>query len=442
MKNVLMISYVFPPMAAVGGYRTIKYCKFLPQFGWQPVVLTVKSGYNVAYDQSLLNQIDSSVSVYRSNNFEPLTWWEFRSQTATQGSEEVLRQAHRNADSTSGRSSAFARPKSYLRKMLSVPDRNSFWIPSGVWTGLKAVRSEKIQVIHSSSPPASAHLVGYWLSLLTGRPLVVDFRDLWTQNEGYQLRRLPPLLRKLDRFLEKRVVDHARAIITTTETFARQLRENNPNKDPDSVCTITNGIDPDDLTRIRLPEKKNERFTILHLGSLYGHRDPAFFFNVMVEWAKARPEVLQSVRVDFIGNAPGYEEIIAQSPLDKVISLTAHIPHNRVLAKLWEADLLLLILGFSSSGSGVLPAKVFEYVCTERPILALAPTGEAQAVVDKHKGSLTVTGPDVGRTMGFLNEQFDLWLRSDDSRNSRVNIPSQFDRRTLAGKLTEVLNTV
>ena len=79
MKKVLIISYVFPPMAAVGGYRIIKFCKFLPQFGWQPVVLTVREGFNFAYDEQLLSQVDKSVRLYRSYNWEPLTWWDLRS---------------------------------------------------------------------------------------------------------------------------------------------------------------------------------------------------------------------------------------------------------------------------------------------------------------------------------------------------------------------------
>ncbi|MBU0985586.1 MAG: glycosyltransferase [candidate division Zixibacteria bacterium] len=441
MKRVLMISYVFPPMAAVGGYRTIKYCKFLPEFGWQPSVLTVREGYNFSYDQALLDQVDRAVNIHRSGNLEPLVWWDMRSASGalaggTSSENPPSGGGHEPSPSMAGRI------KRYLRRALSIPDQNNFWIPFGVWTGLQAIRRDRIDVLYSTSPPASTHVVGCLLSYLTGRPLVVDFRDLWTQNESYQLKNIPPMLQRLDRFMEQRVLRRSRAVVTATESFSTLVRQKNPSLPSSQIHTITNGIDADDFAHLDLPTRRNDRFTILHLGSLYGHRDPAFFFDALRIWAQRRPEAVTSTSAVFIGNTPGYERLVTESPLKDMVQFSSHIPHDQVLLKLWESDLLLLILGFDASVGGVLPAKLFEYVCTGRPILALIPPGESERVLESYESGHAVTEPDLERTVQVLDDRFTEWQNSGPTRESKAQPPPQFDRRQLAGKLADILNTL
>ncbi len=442
MKKVLLISYVFPPMAAVGGYRTIKYCKFLPEFGWQPSVLTVKSGYNVAYDHALLDQIDSSVPIYRSGNWEPMSWWD-RHSTPSETAAKVSSKAEAGDKPTEQTPSILSRAKRFARTWLSYPDRNNFWIPFGIWTGLKAIRRENIDVIYSSSPPVSSHIVAYRLARMTGKPLLLDFRDLWTQNEAYADRDMTPMQRKLDSRLEPKIINRSSALTTSTNSFVKLLRKKNPGMPPENIHAITNGIDIDDLSHVVMPEKKNLRFEILHLGSMYGHRNPLFFFKAMEAWAEKRPEIIGKVRAEFIGNAPGFEKYVKDKPLNGLITMSAHIPHNKVLNRLWQADLLLLILGFDLGGKGVLPAKLFEYACTGRPILSIVPEGgEAKAVLDEYNNGLAVTEPDIENTVSFLNDQYDLWKASGGSRESRISIPPTFDRRMKSKELADVLDSI
>jgi glycosyltransferase involved in cell wall biosynthesis len=428
-------------MAAVGGYRVIKFCKFLPEFGWHPTVLTVGKGFNYAYDRRLVEQIDRSVRVYRSGNLEPLTWWDQRSPGVDESPAAVMNSKTGDI-STVQRTPISARIKAYVKKTLSIPDRNNFWIPFGVWTGLKAIRNEKIDLIYSTSPPASAHLIGCLLSRLSGKPLLMDFRDLWTQNEGYQTRQLSPLQAGVDRWLEKRAINRSRAVVSATETFSRMLRENNPSKDPDTVFTITNGVDADDFDRLELTTGKNEKFNILHLGSMYGNRNPIFCFQILIEWAKTRPEIVGRVQVDFIGNVKAYEKLASVSPLSEMVKFLGHIPNSLVLPRLWQADLLLLILGFDSGAAGVLPAKLFEYACTGRPILAFVPRGEAQAVLETYDNGSVITSPDINQTIDTLNNRYDNWLASGESRESKISIPPQFDRRMQAKRLADAFNSI
>lgn len=441
---MLIVSYVFPPMAAVGGYRVIKFCKFLPRFDWVPVVLTVKEGFNYAYDYSLLDDIDPSLNVYRSHNFEPLVWWDrhrsghtFDADEASAGDPEIGK-----AKRTGVKISLSRGYRNYIRKMISIPDTCNFWVPFGILTGLHAVRKEKVDVIFSTSPPASAHLVAYVLSKITGLPLVVDLRDLWTQNESYELKDLPRAGRRFDRYLEKAVFRRARAIITTTDTFGDMVRESNPFVNRAAIRTITNGLDPDDFAGIKFPKAKNYRFTILHLGSLYGYRDPGFFLGAVRRWLERNPEVRDKASINFIGNTPGFEKLVEAERLTDVVSFVRHIPHGEVLQKLWEADLLLLILGFNDSVRGVIPAKLFEYVSTGQPILGLVPKGEAERIINRCQNGKAITNPDAEEMCSFLNDQYHKWTNSPRGKEPSFTLPPEFDRCHLTGSLAKILDEI
>lgn len=443
-RKVLIVSYVFPPMAAVGGYRIIKFCKFLPRFQWIPVVLTVKKGFNYAYDYSLLDCLDPSLKVYRSPNLEPLVWWDRRSSMRSTGGDKTTGKNPRlaEAETTGSQLSLGNRIKNFVRKLISIPDTCNFWIPLGILTGLRAARKEKVDIIFSTSPPASSHLVAYAISKLTGLPLVSDLRDLWTQNESYEIKNLPGPLRSFDRFLEKVVFKRARTIITTTETFTAMVRAKNPFKENLSVKTITNGLDRDDFTGIIFPTTKNDKFTILHLGSLYGNRNPEFFFKATRHWLNSKPAVRENVTINFIGNAPGFEQQIEAEGLVDIVKFKQHIPHARVLEKLWEADLLLLILGFNDSVSGVIPAKLFEYISTGRPILGLVPNGEAERIIGDFQRGKVITNPNLDETWKFLDDQYNNWKDSPRDRKSMFNLPPEFDRRHQSEKLAKILGEI
>ncbi len=430
-------------MAAVGGIRWIKACKFLPEFGWQPTVLTVREGFNYAYDPSMLDQLNGDLKVYRARDIAPLLWWDRRGQNSDEAApapptEPVAGSG--DISSTNGHSLA-SRAKTYMRTMLSLPDIHNFWIPTAVMAGLKAIRREKIDLILPSSPPASSDIVGYILSVLTGKPLVPDIRDLWTQNEGYHLRNLPRLYKAFDRFLEKRILVRSKILLASNDSFAKQLASN-PNADPAKVHYFTNGLDPDDFKDVAFPTEKNNKFLILHVGSLYGSRDPRFFFKAVLEWVKQRPEVADQTEIRFVGNAPGYENIVKGTPLEKMIRFVKHMPQKQVLSMLWEANLLLLILGFDPAGAAVVQAKLYEYIAAGREILALIPDGVAAERINRYERGTPVTSEDIPATLAVLNSQFDRWKEASGAPESKLDLPEEFDRRLQNKKLAGILDLV
>lgn len=441
MKKVLIVSYVFPPMAAVGGFRVVKACKFLPQFGWQPVVLTVKDGFNYAYDEDSLKQLDPSLPIYRSKYISPIDWWDKRTQPTEQ---EIIAQSKKAKTNPSGepQESTVTKIKQYIKRMISIPDNHNFWIPFAVWKGLQAIRKEKVDIILSTSPPATVHIIGTWLSYLTGKPLVLDFRDLWTLNESYHNRKLPWLFKKLDRFYEKRAIKRASVIVSATTGFSDAMYANNTYKLSDQFKSVTNGVDADDFKHIEFPTVHNDKFSILHLGSLYGNRNPNFFFEVMKHWVERNPEIKDTCIVNFIGNTPGFEKSLVGTVLESVIQFQKHIPQKQILPKLWQADLLLLILGFDKGGKNVMPAKLYEYVCTKRPILGFLPEGMAAEAIVKYNRGVAVTSEDIEKSITFLEQQYTLWKNRSGERISEFDLPSEYDRKEQNKILAEILDNI
>ncbi len=440
MKKVLIISYVFPPMAAVGGFRVVKACKFLPHYDWQPIVLTVKDGFNYAYDEESLKQLDKSLPIYRSKYFSPIQWWDSRTQPDENAT--VAQTTVQNKSTQPDSESFSARLKKLIKTMISIPDIHNFWIPFAVLEGLKAIREQKVDIILSTSPPATVHIIGTILSYLTGKPFVIDYRDLWTQNESYHNRNLPWLYKKIDRFYEKRAIKRASAIVSATTGFSDAMYEHNSYKNQEQFHAVTNGVDADDFKNIQFPKLKNDKFTILHLGSLYGNRNPNFFFEVMKEWVSQSDELQKNCKVLFIGNTPGFEKTLNGTVLESVIQFEKHIPQKQILPKLWESDLLLLILGFDKGGKNVMPAKLYEYICTKRPILGFLPDGMAADAIEKYDRGLAVTSENKEKAIEFLNSQYQLWKNQTDERVSEFDLPAEYDRKEQNKKLAEILDNI
>ncbi|KPJ51895.1 hypothetical protein AMJ39_09095 [candidate division TA06 bacterium DG_24] len=483
MKRLLLISYAFPPMAAVGGHRTVKFAKFLPEFGWEPTVLTVRSGFNYAYDPSLLDDLPGSLKVLRTPSMEPLRWWEGRKGRETEyaSGEEVDRWGSSlpTGSETECSCSAVGGPardmgraargiKQLARDLLTTPDEQVWWIPFAVAAGLKAV-ADGIDVIYTTSPPHSTHLAGWLLSLLTGKPWVADFRDLWTSNIHFLPSRRGGKRERVERWLEARLLRDAAAIITTSEKSRELLSSQiggNGRADREARTrwfTITNGFDPDDFADAveeggrgvqpgslsprdwgLLRERDGGRFIITFLGSLYGDRRPDLLLAGLREWFRTEPEVRPFVRVKLVGNkSPDIEGRLSLGELVGSIDISGHLPHRKALALLRRSNLLLLLLGGGEENGGVIPAKLFEYLYVGQPILALVPEGEAAMLVRLLARGSVVTEESPQVVARELRYWYRAWRGEiDPPPTDGGGLLSLYERRNCTSMLARVLEYV
>ena len=439
MKRALLVSYVFPPMAAVGGLRVLYFCRHLRTFGWEPVVLTIKQGANVSYDPSLLDKIPD-VKIYRSTTFEPLLRRQL-SQASVAPPDKPENKTTAKHDAPRSRS-----PLGWIRRWvklaLSVPDHAIFWVPFGVAKGLRVIRREKPEVLFSSSPPVSSHIVASILSRLTGLPHVVDFRDLWTLNHLYEQRLYPRLVRAYDRFWERFVLRRAAAVVTASPGFTRQMSEYAEGQFTCPIVTITNGFDYEEFKSLKVePRAESGKVRFLYLGSLYADFNPSFFFEGLATWLERSRIDRSTVSVDFYGNSGfDYGDWLVRKGLSNVVSFHGFRSRADLVPLLLQADCLLLFLGFNEQVKNVIPAKLFEYLASGAAVLAIAPKGVTSELIDQYQAGFCIDRPDKELLIATLQKIYDARRSSTARREFRYM--KEIDRVHLTQELASLFDRI
>ncbi|MEO7386761.1 MAG: glycosyltransferase [Gammaproteobacteria bacterium] len=344
MRNLLFIAYHFPPLQGSSGIqRTLAFAKYLPQFGWQPHIL---STHIRAYPKVRLSDNDlipSGIEVHRSFALDS-----------------------RRHLSLGGR---------YL-ELLAVPDRWQSWILPGIIQGVRIARAQAVEAICSTYPIASAHVIGYGVSKLTGIPWVADLRDPMLQT-GFPS---GELRRKTFGAIERLIVRHASRMIVTTPGAAEFYRERYGEQLSGRIAIIENGYDDAAFPQPRALEARSidRDLQLLHSGLLYGQdRNPSNFFAALSDILQ-EPEFNQR-NVKVILRAPGSElpldQLIEQFHLGNVVEVKPAAPYREALAEMVAADALIIFQ--SAACNRQIPAKAYEYLYAGRPIVGMTdPAGD------------------------------------------------------------------
>ncbi len=412
VKKVLMIAYSYPPVGGSGVLRTVKFTKYLPQFGFVPFVLTVESSPTAVLDPTLLAEVPPEAQV-----------------VATASAEYRLMRA--------------ASRLGVNPEWLSLPDAHIGWLPFAVRSGEAIVRKENIAVIFATAPVVTSLLVGYVLKRRTRRPLVLDFRDPWTQNvftNTYPTR----VHRRLQEKMESVVLRSANHVIATTEEMSRGLIAKYPFL-RDRCATLRNGFDAADfhgLTR----STTSERFTITYVGSLYGLRTGVHFLEALGSLMEKRRDLRDQIRVVFVGHQDKRTaRLVQELRLDDVVEIHGFVSHRESLQWMMNADALLLLMGQrevvgNGMGPMMIPGKTFEYLATRRPILTLAPQGAVSEIIRGTGSGLVVPPEEVGAIEGAILDLFGRWQAG--TLSVAPYDVSVFERRALAARLAAILDGV
>lgn len=451
MKKVLLVSLAFPPLPVVGVSRVAKFCKYLPEMGFTPFALTEKIRKETQKDWHTLEDMGDGVHIVRTINFQPFYWWDYRGQdplkqatpkpTGQSEKKEIVDTASNSGFNLKRKISNALR---FTRKVLTVPDARLSWIPQGVIPGFRLIQREKIDIIFSSSPHPTNHLMAHLLSKLTGRPHVMDYRDLWTLNGSYFMRNIPDFLKRFDTSIEKRILKHCKGIVVATNTFKNKLLKgfeelNLENK----ITVIFNGIDEADYSDDSISKPQNSKFQISYFGNLYGFRNPVEFIKAVARWIEKNPDVKDKIRVDFWGACdPAYLSDISKFHLENIISINTRISQKEAINKMFETDLLLLIQGVDPRISDSIPTKLFEYIAIGKPMLAFFPPGEAADIILEDAKHLVVTEPDTDKIVEYLQDQFDLYKNDEHIVNTKVQINPKFIRKNQTEQLANFFDNI
>jgi glycosyltransferase involved in cell wall biosynthesis len=427
-KKVLLISYLFPPVGGSGVQRFLKYTKYLPQFGWDPVVLSVKDINYSVYDQSLLKELPSEVEIIRTGSLDPqrLTSWAMPKRKSTEPDESVLL----NPRFRDG-SKALSLYR-LVREAFAFPDPYVGWIPFAYWQGLKAIRRHKIEAIVVAMPPHSSAFIAKLLLWKTGVPYVLDLRDFWVGFEPGP--RFSTRLHKwANNLLEKWALTGAPALTVFGEAIKVTLKERYPNIAKCEV--IPNGFDPMDIDGIAPAERTEGKHRIVYSGSLFIQYQESFL--VFLAALRILPdEIRNSLEVVFVGRAySGAEAEVADAGLEGQVRFLGYLSHKEALRYLRSSDAVLLFL--SKNNRSAFSGKVFEYLMIGSPIIAcVEPDGVCAEMLSKAGCDAWITVPGDAQR---LADTLAALTKAGWPRPHTANI-DQFSRRELTRRLAATLD--
>lgn len=356
LKRVLMVAFHFPPLHGSSGIqRTLKFAKYLPENSWEPLVLTA---HPRAYAHTGSDQLDD----------------------LPRGT--VVRRAF--ACDAARQLAIFGRYPGWLAQ----PDRWISWAAGAIPAGLLMIRRYRPQLIWSTYPIATAHVIGHALQRLSGLPWIADFRDPML-DEYYPP---DPLTRRVRRRIETRTLQRCAAAVVTTPGVLRRYRE----QYPAAKCTlIENGYDEADFAQLPVQHPAAQRFTLLHSGLIYpSERDPSAFLQAVGELA--RDGRLHATRFRTVLRAPGHEEWlkarIAHYGAADIVELAPHLGYRDALADMAHADGLLVLQAANCNEQ--IPAKLYEYLRLRRPLLGLTDAGGDTAATLRAAGIDTIAPLD------------------------------------------------
>jgi glycosyltransferase involved in cell wall biosynthesis len=344
VKRVLMIAFHFPPLRGSSGIqRTLKFAQYLLGFGWNPVVLSAHPRAFVNAGDDQLRDIPAEVPVYRA----------FALDTSRHLS---IRGRYPGA--------------------LALPDRWVSWCVGAVPTGLRLARRYRPDVIWSTYPIASAHLIGLFLHRLTGIPWVADLRDPMT-DEGYPSN---PLTRRVYSWIERQTLARCSVAVCTTRGAIRTYRTRFPDIPEERFALIENGYDEENFAQAAAsaPAQAAGPFVLVHSGVIYpSERDPVPLFTALA--ALQSEGTLSPANFRLVLRATGHDDYLAtlirEHGIESLVTLAPHLPYREALSEMLTAGGLLILQAANCNHQ--IPAKLYEYLRAGRPILALTdPTGD------------------------------------------------------------------
>ena len=449
-KKVLMIAYFFPPVGgigAAGAQRVLKFAKYLPASQWQPVILTGKESAYESYlflDHSLVEKVPPDTKIIRTTVIRWLATL-LKLKNALRAPARAHEAGAKTATTVSplgkdeGKSverGRYQRLKDAFTDLFEIPDEEMGWFLPGVFAGLRAIRRESIDAIFSTGRPWTAHLIGVALKLLTGRPLVVDFRDPWLTNP-FRIQ-YSALKNRLEAALEKQVITHADVVIANTCELREEFIRRFPQQPHSKFMTLLNGFDPDDYV-FEGPENAdgtNHCFTITHTGFLYGKRDPKMFLEA-VKWLLDNQYLnRQDLKIYLVGaielpyDFPAYLEA---SGLRDIVVLQEHLPYRQSLEYLWKSDVLLLLQPGTKTQ---IPSKLFEYIGMRKPIIAVSPRDGATCQLMVNEGLGTVADPENIEEIGqAIRSLYQAWVAGALSATISDETYRKFNAKSITATL-------
>ncbi len=414
MKKVLIIANQYPPMGGSGVQRSAKFVKYLPDFQYQPLVLTREMSKGLL-DQSLFDDLPDH-EIYRTKAYDFTQWPGF---LALAG-------------------------KAVARKIL-IPDGDYFWSVFSFDKAVKIIEEEKIDIIYSTSYPYSGHLLGMRLKKrFPHLPWVVDFRDEWTKNPYIIDMNLSKYRMNKEKSMEKKVIELCDAFITNTRYMLDNFLEDYPELDKKSYV-IPNGFDDSDFSSFDTSYFYRDTFRLTYAGAMYGRRKPTKLFEAVKRLVDQGKVDIHDLHIRLIGamDVSRIKGYIDASKLGDIVTIEDYLPHKQAIEALTESDVLLLIIGEGKGAKNFASGKIFEYINCRRPILGIVPEeGAAADIIRETESGIVCETSSVEAIEKGLLSLYEDWKNKRLIREVNMERVNRYHRKNLTSQLAEIFESM
>jgi len=436
VKRVLIISYYWPPTGGSGVQRWVKFAKYLPQEGWQPVIYTPENPEQLAVDASLEAEVPAEAEIVKTRIIEPYELYRkfLRRSGHGEAAVEVNPVNARNK-------SFFQKAAMWVRGNLFLPDPRCLWIGPSVRFLKNYLKDHPVDLIVSTGPPQSMHMIGRRLSLETGLPWIADFRDPWTKIFYFKHLAMMPSTLKWHQRMEKKVLDDASAVVAVSPLVQQDFQAMTQTP----VELITNGFDECDFPEGSCEDAfggPDKDFVITHTGLFAADGNPTILWKVLADKCRADENFGKHLKIRLVGKTDSQitDSLEAVGLSDNVINL-GYQPHAVAVEEQRTASLLILPLRKEPEYKAVLPGKLFEYLASWRPVLGIGQTDGAMSIIlNTTKTGLVLDWNDEASLARFIELCWQRHLKGELTVEDADL--SQFTRKELTRRMAALFDRV
>lgn len=422
-KKVLIIAYYWPPAGGPGVQRWLKFVKYLPEFGIEPIVYVPENPNYPILDQSLLDEIPEGVTIIKKPIKEPYRWASMLSRKQTKSISSGLVPKEK-------KQGLLQKAMLYIRGNFFIPDARVGWVKPSVGFLSKYVKEQAITTVITTGPPHSMHLIGKGLKAeIPSLQWFADFRDPWTTIGYHDKLRMTATTQARHKQLESEVLNTADQIIVTSPTTKKEFEQLTDRP----IHFITNGFD-DRIKNMVIP---SDRFVLAHVGSLLSDRNPAILWEALKELCDEDAAFSAALRLQLVGKvSTSVLDAIKKNGLAAHVDLVGYVSHREAQQIQEQASALLLIEIDAAITKGIIAGKLFEYLSAGPAIIALGPLGADIATIIEETGTgVFVDYSQKEKLKGTINAIFD--TKQICTRNE-VAI-NNYHRKALTARLGELL---
>lgn len=427
MKKVLIIAYYWPPAGGPGVQRWLKFVKYLPDFDIEPIVYVPENATYPIIDQDLVNQINKNVTVLKQPIKEPYKLASVFSKKSTTTISSGIIKAEK-------KQSFIERMLLYVRGNFFIPDARVGWVNPSVDYLSNYIKNNAVDVIITTGPPHSMHLIGLELQKRFAVKWIADFRDPWTSIGYHKELKLSDKSAQKHKDLEKEVLTKADTILTTSFTTKQEFAEITPQP----IHVITNGYDIETIEKPALSTK----FTISHIGSLLTKRNPRILWKALKEILKENKQFRNHFQLQLVGKVSSeIIDTIKEFKLDMYLNVIGYVSHTEALKYQRSSQVLLLIEIDSYETIGIIPGKLFEYMAAERPILAIGPVkSDVERIIKDANAGKYFNYDHLEEVKQYILDCYQKY-QQNDLKVHGIGL-QYYSRKKLTEKLAEVIKSI